>query len=145
MADGKPRRRRALKEAHSAFRHASAAADEVFAAWDFRCAFTGVDLSREAKVDPYGALLRLQIPEDPTLLPPGSAIPACLDAIWAYEQGHLGIGGRGEFIVAMDVISPEFLETLNPIGRLTPPSDEHHQPDRRILDAHLRDMLRPPG
>ena len=145
LADKKPRRRRVLKEQQSSFRPATVTPNDVFAAWEFRCAFTGADLTEEAKADPFGALLRLVIPDDPSLLPPGSAIPACLDAIWAYEQGHLSIGSRGEFVVALDVISPEFLEALNPIGRLTPPRDEQHQPDRRILDAHLRDMLRPPS
>ncbi len=105
----------------------------VYAAWNHRCAFTGADLKTEAQADPLGWLLRL----DPAGgLAPGNLVPASTDAIHAYEQGHLAIGSRNEFLVALDVVDPEFLERLNPIGRLTMPTDPAHAPSTAALKAH---------
>lgn len=103
----------------------------TFAAYDFHCAFTGDDLHAEAAVDPLGALLLL------TGRPARSAmVPACLDAIYAYEHGHLALGPRYNFLVDLERIDPEFLERLNPIGRLALPEDAALHPPQALLKAH---------
>lgn len=103
----------------------------IFAAYGFRCAFTSADLTKAAQIDPLGNLLRLG-PGDPDF---ANALPATEDAIFAYERGHLAIGTRRQFLVALDVIDPEFVDKLNPIGRLNPP--EHGPgPDPRLFKSH---------
>ncbi|MBI4923208.1 MAG: hypothetical protein HY834_15815 [Devosia nanyangense] len=129
------RRGRGLEEAQSPFAVQAVELSAVFAAYGVRCAFTGADLRREAEVDPLGTLLRLDPAGD---LSPGNCIPACADAIWAYERGHLAIGSRFEFLVALDIVSPEFLERLNPLGRLNLPADPAFTPNRETLATHRR-------
>ena len=126
------RPKRGFEEAQAPF---GAAADlfAIHTAWGHRCAFTGADLTAEAKADPLGWLLRLNPHGGMT---PGNLVPATTDAIWAYEQGHLAIGTRSEFLVALDVINPEFLQKLNPIGRLTLPNDAAFMPNTAALKAH---------
>jgi hypothetical protein len=103
----------------------------IYAAYGFRCAFTGTELVEAAGIDPAGNLLRLG-PGDLTF---ANAVPACDDAIFAYERGHLAIGTRREFLVALDVVSPELLERLNPVGRLTAP-ESGPGPDPWLLKSH---------
>lgn len=103
----------------------------VFLAYAYKCAFTGEDISAEALADPLLPILRLA-----DQLTPGSVIPASVHAVHAYERGHLAIGPRFEFLVALDRIDPEFLETLNPIGRLTLPADPAFHPNAALLKAH---------
>ena len=105
----------------------------VHTAYDLLCAFTGANIAREARADPLGAVLRLD-PAGP--ITPDTVIPACLDAIYAYERGHLAIGPRFEFLVALDRINPEFLERLNPAGRLSLPADPAFHPSAPLLKAH---------
>jgi hypothetical protein len=126
------RPRRGFEEAQAPFAPAVDLA-AIYAAYGYRCAFTGADLTAEARADPVGWLLRL----DPAGgLVAGNLVPASTDAIWAYEQGHFAIGTRNEFLVALDVISPEFLERLNPTGRLTLPADPAFAPGTAVLKAH---------
>jgi hypothetical protein len=121
----------AFEEGQAAFVSPATDLDTIYAAWDYRCAFTGQDLRREAAADPLGWLLRLG-----TGVMVGHLIPASMDAIYAYERRHLALGARHEFLVALDVISPELLEKLNPIGRLTMPADTRFHPDAGLLEAH---------
>jgi hypothetical protein len=112
----------------------------IFAAYSVACAFTGQSLTAEAAADPRGYLLDIGShppSSDPTLL-----IPASLDAIHAYERGHLALGPRYEFFANLAVISPELLEALNPIGRLTLPADPGFVPSQAALTAHLIAFLR---
>jgi hypothetical protein len=138
VARGRPRperqARRELGEAPARFVGAPPSGG-IHAAYGFVCAFTGRDLSAEARIDPRGALLVLgadPLTNDPTLL-----IPATLDAIHAYERGHLALGHRYNFLVDLERIDPEFLLTLNPIGRLRLPDDPAHYPSIGALTAHL--------
>lgn len=106
---------------------------QIYLAYGNVCAFTGADLSAEAAADPLGTLLRLKLD---ARIAAGTVIPACLDAIYAFERGHIAIGSRNEFLVALDRVSPEFLEHLNPIGRLTLPSDATFWPSAVLLKVH---------
>ncbi|HVY51135.1 MAG TPA: hypothetical protein VHA07_06185 [Devosia sp.] len=112
----------------------------IFQSYGFACAFTGRSLRAEADVDPRGYLLDIGArppSSDPTLL-----IPASLDAIHAYERGHLALGPRYEFLANLATISPELLEALNPIGRLALPADASLRPSPAALTAHLIAFLR---
>ena len=112
----------------------------MFGAWGHACAFTGKDLRAEAAADPRGYLLVLgpdPLTTDPTLL-----IPASLDAIHAYERAHLALGPRYNFLVDLETIDPELLERLNPIGRLTAPSDPAFYPSQAALTPHLIAFMR---
>lgn len=106
-----------------------------YAAWDYACGLTRRDLQAEAASDPQGYLINLSSTgayTDPTLL-----IPATLDAIYAFEQGHIAIGPRYNFLVDMERINPEFLESLNPIGRLHLPSNPAFLPSLTALSASV--------
>lgn len=112
----------------------------IFASYGHACAFTGKDLRAEAAADPRGYLLNIgtdPLTADPTLL-----IPACLEAIHAYERGHLALGPRYNFLVDMETIDPELLEALNPIGRLTAPSDPSFYPSHIAMTPHLIAFMR---
>jgi hypothetical protein len=107
----------------------------LYSAYDYKCAFTGKSLRGEALVEPRGYLLNLSadpMSEDATVL-----IPATLDAIFAFERGHLAIGPRYNFLVDLEFIDPEFAERLNPIGRLSMPSDPNLAPSLAALMPHL--------
>ena len=136
MAARRAGRGRGFREAQSPFAAQTVELSAIFAAYGFRCAFTGADLRREAAADPLGALLRLSPSATPQFSSADSFIPACADAIWAYERGHLAIGTRFEFLVALDVLSPEFLERLNPLGRLDLPADPAFYPNLEALATH---------
>ncbi len=139
MAPRKPKRPRGFGEAHGRQFVADPLAT-LFEAYGHACAFTGKDLRAEAAADPRGYLLNIgSAPQtlDPTLL-----IPASLDAIHAYERGHLALGPRYNFLVDMESIDPELLEALNPIGRLTLPSDPTLHPSQAALTGHLIAFLR---
>lgn len=125
---------RGIRRSTGVVRHRRAAR-AYLCAYAFRCAFTGAALLDAARIDPAGNLLRLG-PGDLTF---ANAMPACDDAIFAYERGHLAIGTRREFIVALDVIAPELVERLNPIGRLAAP-DSGPAPDPWLFKSH-RDAL----
>lgn len=131
------RRSKGFSEAQAQFA-GPAALSTIFGAFGYRCAFTGVDLRAEAGADPLGWLLRLA-PSGPPM--PGNVLPACADAIYAFERGHLGIGSRFEFLVALDRIDPEFLERLNPVGRLILPADPALHPDAALLKAHRDEFV----
>lgn len=138
MAPGKPKRPRGFKETQA--RIAADPLATLFAAYGHACAFTGQDLRAEATVDPRGYLLVLgpdPLTTDPTLL-----IPASLDAIHAYERNHLALGPRYNFLVDLETIDPEFLERLNPIGRLTAPADPAIYPSQAALTPHLIAFMR---
>ncbi|MDO8358737.1 MAG: hypothetical protein Q7T08_01705 [Devosia sp.] len=128
-------RGRGFRETQSPFVARAVELSAIFAAYGVRCGFTGANLRREAAVDPLGTLLRLDPAGDLSF---GNCIPACADAIWAYERGHLAIGTRFEFLVALDVLSPEFLERLNPLGRLSLPTDQRFYPNAILLKAHRK-------
>jgi hypothetical protein len=111
------------------------ALESVFASYDHACAFTGADLRAEMAADARGYLLNLgdnPLTEDRTML-----IPATLDAIHAVERGHLAIGPRYNFLVDLEQIDPEFLERLNPIGRLNLPPDPAARPSLAALTPRL--------
>lgn len=133
----RPGKRGDFAEAQSAFVGAALALDSIHAAYGYRCAFTGADLRAEATADPVLPLLRLVPSGD---VSPTTAIPACADAIYAYERGHLALGSRLEFLVALDRIAPELLGILNPIGRLSPPSDPAFLPNAALLKAHREEF-----
>jgi hypothetical protein len=138
VAPGKPKRPRGFKETQA--RLTADPVASLFAAYGFACAFTGTDLRAEAVADPRGALLILgpdPLTTDPTLL-----IPASLDAIHAYERNHLALGPRYNFLVDLEAIDPELLEALNPIGRLTAPSDPSFYPSQAALTPHLIAFMR---
>ena len=138
MAPRKPKRPRGFKEAQARIVGDPLAA--VFAAYGGACAFTGIDLRAEAAADPRGNLL--VIGPDPLTNDPALLIPASLDAIHAYERGHLALGPRYNFLVDMEAIDPELLEALNPIGRLTAPSDPSFYPSQAALTPHLIAFVR---
>jgi hypothetical protein len=138
MANKAPRKPRGFKEAQ-----ARIAADPllfVLGAYGFACAFTGKDLRAEAAADPRGVLLVLG--PDPLTIDPTLLIPASLDAIHAYERGHLALGPRYNFLVDLETIDPEFLERLNPIGRLSAPPDPKIYPSQAALTPHLIAFIR---
>jgi hypothetical protein len=138
LAPGRPKRPRGFKEAQA--RLVADPLVPLFEAYGHACAFTGRNLRIEAAADPRGYLLVLgpdPLTSDPTLL-----IPACLDAIRAYERGHLALGPRYNFLVDLETLDPEFLEALNPIGRLTAPSDPTFYPSQVAMTAHLIAFMR---
>jgi len=90
MASGKPRRSRGFKETQA--RIVADPLATIFGAYGNACAFTGRDLTAEAAADPRGYLLNLGA--DPLATDPALLIPATLDAIHAYERGHLALGPR---------------------------------------------------
>lgn len=131
MAGDDPDDLQGFQEAQAAFA-APAMLSAIFDAYGYRCAFTGADLSAEAAADPKAALLNLT-----RLAPqPNELIPAGLDAIFAYERGHLSIGPEFNFLVDLSRIDPEFLHRLNPSGRLTLPKVEALYPPSAVLKAH---------
>lgn len=136
MADEDPQDPEGFEEAQAQF-VTPAALQAILAAYQYRCAFTGSDLTREALADPLGTLLRLN---GAGPVAAGNVIPADLDAIHAFERGHLAIGPRFEFLAALDRISPDFLERLNPIGRLTLPTDPLFYPNAALLKAHREEF-----
>ena len=136
MADEYPEDTKGFGEAQAQF-VTPAALLAILAAYDYRCAFTGEDLTAEAQADPLVALLRLN---GAAPIAPGNVIPATLDAIHAFERGHLAIGPRFEFLAALDRIDPEFIERLNPVGRLTLPTDPTFYPDAALLKAHREEF-----
>jgi hypothetical protein len=138
MGKRKRRRLRGFKEAQAAFTHSASIATLLFAAYAGRCAFTGEELGPAMTLDPTAVLLRLGARADEML--GDDAIPACPDAIFAFERGHLALGVRYEFLVALDRISPELLERLNPNGRLTLPDDPALRPHPHALAAHRADF-----
>ena len=106
----------------------------LLAAYGHACAFTGADLSAMGAADPAVALLALSpaVPAaDPTFF-----VPACDEAIHAYDSGHIAIGPRYNFIVDLERIDPEFLDRLNPNGRLRLPADAALRPASAVLKAH---------
>jgi hypothetical protein len=138
LAPRKPRRPRGFKEAQSRITADPLAL--VFGAYGHACAFTGKDLRTEAAADPRGYLLVLgpdPLTTDSTLL-----IPGTLDAIHAYERGHVALGPRYNFLVDLETIDPELLEALNPIGRLAAPSDPSFYPSQAAMTAHLIAFMR---
>jgi hypothetical protein len=119
-------------EAQAPFGSGTDELNAVFAAYGFACAFTGIDLTAEAAADPEGVLLNLT-----RLQPrPNERIPACLEAIFAYERGHMAIGPAFNLLVDLSRIDPEFLARLNPGGRLTLPRIEALYPPSALLKAH---------
>jgi hypothetical protein len=127
-----PRRPKAFREVQAPF--VSADHGDLFAAYGRACAFTGADLRVEAAADPRGYLLA--IGDDPATSDPTRLIPASLDAIQAYERGHLTLGPRYNFLIDLERIDPEFLEALNPIGRLRLPRATALRPSLAVLAAH---------
>jgi hypothetical protein len=132
----KPKKARGFREVQQALDVAARA----FASYGFACAFTGRDLRSEAAADPHGYLLN--IGSDPLTVDPTLLIPACLDAIHAYERGHLALGPRYNFVVDLETIDPELLEALNPIGRLATPSDPAFSPSHPAMTGHLVAFVR---
>jgi hypothetical protein len=112
----------------------------LHAAYGYACAFTGCDLRAEATADPRGCLLVLGA--DPHTQDPAQLIPACLEAIHAYERGYLALGPRYNFLVDLERIDPELLEALNPIGRLNLPPDPALRPSQAALTPHLIGFVR---
>lgn len=134
---GARRTSRGFQEAQALFGAAETGLYALFVAYEFRCAFTGADLNPEIKADPLSALLRLNGASNRA----GDVIPASLDAMHAFEVGHLALGPKYEFIVALDRIRPEFLQTLAPVGRLRIPDSPRFRPRQKLLAAHLRAMI----
>jgi hypothetical protein len=132
MPDDEPKPEGGFEEVQAPFTAEVIDLSAIFAAYDFRCAFTGQDLSVEAEADPVGWLLRLTSGS----AGPTELIPANADAIYAFERGHLAIGPRYNFLVDLSTISPEFLERLNPIGKLTLPKSAALYPSTAALKAH---------
>jgi hypothetical protein len=143
MARGKPHRPRGFSEAQARFTADPLAA--LFAAYGSACAFTGRSLAAEAAADARGYLLTLG--DNPLTLDPARLIPACLEAIHAYERGHLALGPRYNFLVDLETIDPELLEALNPIGRLILPADPSLHPSQAAMTGDLVAFMRgrPPG
>jgi hypothetical protein len=112
----------------------------VFARYEFACAFTGKSLAAESVADPRGYLLN--IGTDPLTVDPTLLIPASLDAIHAYEHGDLALGPRYNFLVNLESIDPELLEALNPIGRLSLPTEPAFRPSQAALTPHLIAFMR---
>jgi hypothetical protein len=133
----KPRRPRGFGEAQAPFGKADTGLYALFVAYDFRCAFTSADLTAEIKADPLQAMLRLNGASNKV----GDVIPACLDAIYAFECGHLALGPDYGFIVAMNRISPEFLEALLPSGGLKLPAQAKFRPRKSLIGKHRRAMV----
>ena len=138
MAPRKPGKPRGFKEVQA--RLAADPLAALFAAYGQSCAFTGRDLRAEAAADPRGYLLN--IGADPLTTDPALLIPACLDAIHAYERGHLALGPRYNFLVDLETIDPELIEALNPVGRLNAPSDPAFYPSQAALTPHLIAFMR---
>jgi len=116
-------------------RFAADALSSVYAAYGNVCAFTGTDLRILSAADPLGYMLNLSgdpLTTDRTLL-----IPATHDAVKAFEKRHLALGPNYNFLVDLEAIDPEFLERLNPIGRLRLPSDPSFAPSMTALTPHL--------
>jgi hypothetical protein len=116
-------------------KYAADALSSVLAAYDFACAFTGRDLRTQFSADPLGFVLNLSgdpLTSDRTLL-----IPATHEAVLAFERGHLALGPNYNFLVDLEHIDPEFLERLNPIGRLRLPTDLTFAPSQAALTPHL--------
>ena len=137
LASGKPKRSRGFKEVQA--RIAADPLAALFAAYGHACAFTGRSLREEA-ADPRGYLLVLG--PDPLTVDPKLLIPASLDAIHAYERGHLALGPRYNFLVDMEMIAPELVEALNPLGRLNLPSDASSYPSLAAMTGHLIAFMR---
>src|SRR4051794_17296374 len=95
------KRRGSFEEAQAAFQGQALGIEAIFEAYGHRCAFTGEDLRREIAIDPEGSLLHLP-PLDPR---PNELVPACNDAIFAYERGHLSIGAEFNFLVDLSRIA----------------------------------------
>ena len=113
-----------------------AAADlsALFAAYGDACAFTGVSLQEEARADPRGYLLA--IGDDPATSERTLLVPASIEAIHAYERGHLALGPRYNFLADLERIDPELLERLNPTGHLRLPNDPALRPSLEALAVH---------
>lgn len=129
------RKSKGFGEVQGQFSPSALAAQAVFAAYGYACAFTGTPLKAEAAADPRAYLLNLT--NDPHATDPTMLIPATLDAIFAFERGHLTIGPNYSFLVDLQHIDPEFLERLNPIGRLRLPADSALAPSAAGLTPHL--------
>ena len=134
MAPRKPKRPRGLGEASGTFVVADSLA-VIFDAYGGACAFTGTSLQVEAATDPRGYLLNLS--GDASATDPAVLIPASLDAIFAFERGHLAVNAHYEFLTNAAQIDPEFLERLNAIGRLRLPADPKYHPSQAALTPHL--------
>lgn len=138
MAPRKPKRPKGFKEAQA--RIATDPLATLHAAYGHACAFTGRDLRAESLADPRGYLLVLG--PDPLTSEPTLLIPASLAAIHAYERNDLALGPRYNFLVDLETIDPELLESLNPIGRLRLPSDPALAPSQAALTPHLIAFMR---
>ena len=134
MAPQKPRKPKGFRESQSGFSGQSADFSAIFAAYNNVCAFTGEALAEAALADPRGHLLVLG--SDPLTTDPNFIIPTCPDAIFAFERGHLTIGPGFNFLVDLEWIDPEFLQRLNPIGRLRLPVAPFILPSAAALAAH---------
>jgi hypothetical protein len=140
LAPRKSKRPRGFGEAQPRSLVAADPLAALFEAYGFACAFTGKNLRAEAAADPRGYLLN--IGSDPLTVDPTLLIPASLDAIHAYERGHIALGPRYNFLVDMETVAPELVEALNPIGRLKLPSDPALHPSQSAMTAHLIAFMR---
>jgi hypothetical protein len=107
----------------------------IFEIYGYACAFTGASLRDEAASDPRGYLINLS--GDPAATDPTVLIPASIDAIFAFERGHLAVNPHYEFLTNAAQIDPEFAERLNAIGRLRLPADPAFHPSQAALTPHL--------
>jgi hypothetical protein len=136
VAERRASKSKGFGETQAPFQARGVALDAIFRSYGFVCAFTGEDLRAEAHADPFGTLLRLTEPTNPQSFVPGNFIPACLDAIYAYERGHLALGVRHNFLIDLSTIVPELLERLNANGKLILPPDKAFYPSSAALKAH---------
>ena len=134
MAPRKARKPRGLGEASGTFVAADSLA-AIFDSYDNSCAFTGRSLLAEAAADPRGYLINLS--SDPASTNPTFLIPASLDAIFAFERGHMALDPNYEFLTNAARINPEFADELNAIGRLRLPADPRYYPSQAALTPHL--------
>jgi hypothetical protein len=140
VAPRKPSRPRGFGEAQGLRSFRRADPITIFEAYGYVCAFTGASLRSEAAADPHGYML--DIGGTPPSSDSGLLIPASIDIIHAYERGDLALGPSYEFLANLATISPELLERLNPIGRLTLPADRTLHPSQAAVTAHLIAFLR---
>ena len=135
VAPGRPTKPEGFDEVQSRFTRDFDFAS-LFGAYQFRCAFTGEDLKPAFDIDPHLATLSLLSLDAPQDLRADLLLPACQDAIYAYERGHLSVGVWFNILVDLSRIDRQLAARLNGDGKLRLPASQDYWPNQLVLKQH---------
>ena len=134
----RPPRSKGFGEAQAGFDTASEI-DLIFAAYGYRCAFTGASLKGLNEADAGASLVRLYSTQSPQFVHRDLVIPGVAEIANAFRNGHIAIGPHYNFLLDWSRIDRDLASRLNDDGHLRLPPEEFF-PNRDALREH-RDMF----